>query len=134
MDECETSCGLDKDSENQEKIDEFVKEFHEHGIGCGLDISKLAKEIHPNAIAIVPLYRSCIVIEQNDEDKKEGIATMHTYADPHWMGGEITIDALQSEDFHSIFNIQGLREGPEIVLINANSYQKMLDKSREKVG
>ncbi len=66
MDECETSCGLDKESENQEKIDEFVKEFHEHGIGCGLDISKLAKEIHPNAIAIVPLYRSCIVIEQNE--------------------------------------------------------------------
>ncbi len=37
-------------------------------------------------------------------------------------------------NFHSIFNIQGLREGPEIVLINANSYQKMLGKSREKVG
>lgn len=135
MDEkCETcdQCDIDKTSEKDEKINEFVQEFHEHGIGCGLEISKLAREMHPNAIAIVPLYRSCVVIEQSDEEKKEGVATMHAYADPHWMGGDITIEALQSEDFHAKFIIQGQREGPEVCLVNANSYQKMTERMQKE--
>jgi hypothetical protein len=122
----------DKTSENNEKINEFVQEFHEHGIGCGLEISKLAKEMHPNAIAIVPLYRSCVVIEQSDEEKKEGVVTMHAYADPHWMGGDITIKALQSEDFHAKYVIQGQRHGPEVCLVTANSYQKRIEQMRKE--
>lgn len=131
---CETcdQCGEDKISENNEKIKEFTQEFHNHGLQCGLDISKLANEMHPNAIAIVPLYRSCVVIEQSDEEKKEGVATMHAYADPHWMGGDITIEALQSEDFHAKFIIQGKREGPEVCLVDANSYQKMVGQMQEE--
>lgn len=43
----------DKDQKN-EKVEEFVQGFHEHGIGCGLEISKLAREMHPGAIAIIP--------------------------------------------------------------------------------
>jgi hypothetical protein len=135
MDEkCEKcdQCGIDKTSDKDEKINEFVKEFHEHGIGCGLEISKIAREMHPNAIAIVPLYRSCVVIEQSDEEKKEGVATMHAYADPHWMGGDIAIQTLQSEDFHAKFIIQGHREGPEICLTNANSYQKMVEQMQKE--
>ncbi len=123
---------IDKTSGKDEKINEFVQEFHEHGIGCGLEISKLAREMHPNAIAIVPLYRSCVAIEQSDEEKKEGVATMHAYADPHWMGGDITIEALQSEDFHAKFSIQGQRQGPEVCLVNANSYQKMIDQMQKE--
>ena len=131
---CETcdQCDIDKTSEKDEKINGFVQEFHEHGIGCGLEISKLAREMHPNAIAIVPLYRSCVVIEQSDEEKKEGVATMHAYADPHWMGGDITIEALQSEDFHAKFSIQGQRHGPEVCLVNANSYQKMIEQMQKE--
>ncbi len=131
---CETCdrCDTDKISEKDEKINEFVKEFHEHGIGCGLEISKLAREIHPNAVAIVPLYRSCVVIEQSDEEKKEGVATMHAYADPHWMGGDITIRTLQSEDFHAKFVIQGQRHGPEVCLVDANSYQKMMGQMQKE--
>ena len=98
---CETTCDQDKDA----KIDEFVQKFHEHGIGCGLEISKLAKDMHPNAVTIIPLYRSCVVIEQSEEEKKEGVVTIHAYADPHWMGGDITIDALMSDDFHAKFVI-----------------------------
>jgi hypothetical protein len=136
---CETcdQCDIDKTSEKEtsekdEKINEFVQEFHEHGIGCGLEISKLARDMHPNAITIIPLYRSCVVIEQSDEEKKEGVATMHAYADPHWMGGDITIEALQSEDFHSKFSIQGQRHGPEVCLVNANSYQKMIGQMQKE--
>ena len=38
--------------EKDAKIDEFVQKFHENGIGCGLEISKLAKDMHPNAVTI----------------------------------------------------------------------------------
>ena len=128
---CETcdQCNEDKD----EKVQEFVKDFHEHGIGCGLEISKLAREIHPNAVAIVPLYRSCIVVEQSDEEKKEGVATIHAYADPHWLGRDITIDTLQSDDFHAKFIIQGKREGPEIYNVNADNYEKMMTDQNKDV-
>lgn len=124
---CETcgQCG-EEELSDLEKVDNFVQKFHEHGIECGLDMAKLIKDIHPDAIAIVPLYRSCIAIEQNDEDKKEGIATVHAYADPHWMGKDITIDTLRSDDFHAKFVIHGHREGPEIFLIKANNYQNII--------
>jgi predicted N-formylglutamate amidohydrolase len=120
------------EDDKNEKIKRFYQEFHNHGLQCGLDISKLANDMHPNAIAIVPLYRSCVVIEQSDEEKKEGIATMHTYADPHWMGQDITIETLQSEDFHAKFIIQGLREGPDVRLVNANTYQKMIGQMQKE--
>lgn len=125
------SCGEDKNLKN-EKVEKFVQEFHEQGIGCGLEISKLAREMHPNAIAVVPLYRSCVVIEQSDEEKKDGNVTMHTYADPHWLGGNITIETLQFEDFHAKFIIKGMREGPEVILVNANSYQKMCEREQKE--
>lgn len=114
-------------SEKDEKVNAFVQKFHEHGIGCGLEILKIAKEIHPEAVAIIPLYRSCVVIEQSEDYKKEGIATIHAYSDPHWLGRDITVDTLKSDDFHSKFIIQGKREGPEIYLVDANNYQKMIE-------
>ena len=129
-DKCKSDSCEPKDKD--QKLEKFVQEFHEHGLGCGLEISKLAKEMHPNAIAIVPLYRSCVVIEQNDEDKKEGVATIHAYADPHWLGREITVEDLRSDDFHTKFVIQGYRHGPEICLVDANNYQKMMMQQKEK--
>lgn len=128
---CETCKSNSQDKD--EKIEEFVKEFQEHGIGCGIEISKLAKEIHPSAVTIIPLYRSCIVIEQSNEEKKEGTAAIHAYADPHWLGRDITIDALQSDDFHAKFMIHGQREGPEICLVNANNYEKMMREQNKEI-
>ena len=119
---CNLKTKTQKDAEN--KVEGFVQEFHKHGMGCGLEIAKVVKDIHPNAIAIVPLYRSCIVIEQTEKDKTEGVCGIHAYADPHWLGRDITAEELQSDDFHSKFMIQGLREGPEVVLEHANNYQK----------
>lgn len=98
-----------------EKVDEFVREHHEHGLGCGSEIANVAKEIHPDALAIVPLYRSCIVIEQSEEEKKDGVCTLHSYADPHWLGGEIDVNTLKSDDFHFEFHVRGDRQGPAIV-------------------
>lgn len=129
---CDDIKGNDEDSKKNEKINAFVQEFHEHGMKCGTEISRLAKEIHPNAIAVVPLYRSCIVVEQDDEDKKNGTCTIHSYADPHWMGGDITIQNLKNDDFHSRFVVHGQREGPEICLVDANNYQKAINDIRQE--
>lgn len=121
-------------TEKKDEVEKFMEKFHEHGIECGLVISELVRKIHPGAIAIVPLYRSCVVIEQSDVDKKEGIAVVHAYADPHWLGRDITVDTLQSDDFHSKFVVQGLREGPQINLTDANNYQKMIMKESERLS
>lgn len=115
-------CEIDKGSDTlkevdeiaQKKVEEFSQEFLKHGIRCGQKIAKLTREMHPNAIAIVPLYRSCMVIEQNEEQEKEGIAVIHSYGDPHWLGKEITIENLKSDDFHFKFIVHGLREGLSI--------------------
>ncbi len=98
-----------------EKIKEFTEEFHKHGIGCGQKIVEVAAFLHPDALLIVPLYRSCIVVEQNGQDKKDGSCKIHGYADPHWLGREINIDTLKSEDFHFCYEVHGDREGPAIV-------------------
>lgn len=103
------------DDDAQKKVEKFVQEFHEHGIDCGKEIAKVAEDIHPFAIAIIPLYRSCIVIEQSKEQEEEGIAAIHAYADPHWLGGNIDTETLKSGRFHKVFHAQGLREGPEII-------------------
>lgn len=113
-----TMCENDKkcDDDKDEKVNEFMQEYHEHGLGCGSEIANIAKEIHPNALLILPLYRSCIVIEQTEEEKKEGVCTLHSYADPHWCGGDIDIENLKSKRFHFECKIQGDRQGPIINL------------------
>lgn len=114
----------EKGKDVDEKVEEFTKEFHEHGMGCGIKIAELAREMHSGAIAILPLYRSCIVVEQNDGDKKEGDCTVHTYADPHWLGGEIDIETLKSEEFHSVYHVQGDRQCPIIAQISGRDRWK----------
>lgn len=103
-----------------ERVNKFMEEFHEHGLGCGNEIAKLAKEIHPDAIAIIPLYRSCIVLEQSDGDKKDGSCILYCYADPHWLGEEIDVENLRKKDFYTKFIIQGHRDGPIIYLENTD--------------
>lgn len=107
---------VDEMKEGDDVVNKFVEQFHEHGIGCGNEIARLAKEMHPKAIAVIPLYRSCIVVEQSDDDKKEGVCILHGYADPHWLGGGIDIENLQRKEFHARFIVQGHREGPGIYL------------------
>lgn len=109
------TCDDDKNENADKKVNEFMKDFRTHGLGCGSKIAEIAKEIHPDALAIVPLYRSCIVIKQSDEEKKDGMCAIHSYADPHWLGGEISVETLKSDDFHFEFVVQGDRQGPSIL-------------------
>lgn len=100
-----------------EKVKKFMNEFHVHGMGCGQKIAEIVRFIHPNALLIVPLYRSCIVIEQSEQEKTDGDCTVHAYADPHWQGGEIDLETLKSNDFHFIYEVHGDRQGPAIIKI-----------------
>ena len=104
--------------EDKQDVDEKIKKtldvMHKHGMGCGNQIAEIARVIHPDALLIVPLYRSCIVVEQSDKEIKDGSCTIHTYADPHWLGREIDIDTLKSEDFHFVYNVCGDRQGAVI--------------------
>jgi len=110
-----------KDDENK-KVEKFIEEHHEHGLDCGVKIAQIAKELHPDALAIVPLYRSCIVIKQSNQERDDGVCSIHTYADPHWLGGEIDIDTLKSDDFHFEFYVQGDRQGP--IIVNKNRIEE----------
>lgn len=112
---CEEMCNDKNDEKANERVYEFVKEVRDRGLGCGDKIADIAKKIHPDALVIVPLYRSCIVIEQSDEEKKDGVCTLHSYADPHWLGGDIDVENLKSERFHYEFCVQGDRQGPVIL-------------------
>lgn len=125
---CEEICKDD----NDEKVNEFMQEFHEHGLGCGDEIANIAKKLHPDALIVIPLYRSCIVIEQSEKEKKEGACTLHSYADPHWMGGEIDVENLKSEQFHREFCIQGDRQGPIIVNKNCKEEDSQEEEEEEE--
>lgn len=94
---------------------QVLEEMHKIGIDCGREIARLAKVIHPDYMIAIPLYRSCIVIMQSEEEKDKGICTVHSYADPHWLGEEVDIETLKKEDFHTEFKIIGQRSSPELV-------------------
>lgn len=103
------------DNKDRKDLAEVLEEMHNIGMNCGREISRLAKMIHLDCIAVVPLYRSCVVIMQSEEEKDEGICTIHAYADPHWLGKDINIETLKSDDFHTEFKIKGNRSSPQIV-------------------
>lgn len=111
----------EKDENAEKDVDAKIKEtldiMRDHGLGCGLKIAEIAKLLHPDSLLIVPLYRSCIVVEQSEKEKNEGSCTIRAYGDPHWLGAEIDIEALKSAEFHFIYRVHGDRQGPEIVRI-----------------
>jgi len=105
-------------------LDEFAKEvlakLHEQGIKCGLKIAELAKQLHPNSLLVVPLYRSCMVVEQDKDAKEAGYCKLHFYADPHWLGEELTIENLKKKKFSSTVYVKGQRSGPDIIFVSGN--------------
>lgn len=108
-----------------EKLAETMKIMHEHGMECGLKIAEVVKEMHPDAISIIPLYRSCIVITQDNRQKEQGDCTVHCYGDPHWMGGEIDIESLKRDEFHRLFYINGDRQGPLLYFTGSKQDPRM---------
>jgi hypothetical protein len=124
-------CECNKNDDVDKNVNEFMKDFKTHGLVCGNKIADIVKELHPDALVIVPLYRSCIVIVQSDEEMKDGVCTLHSYADPHWLGGDIDVDTLKSDDFHFEFCIRGDRQG---AVVNKKCDENVDDKPDEDEG
>lgn len=106
----EINCGENYKYKNLEKEKDMQKTpdmMHNHGTECGIKIAAVVKELYPEAIAIIPLYRSCFVVTQDDAQKEKGNCTMHLYTDPHWFGEEINIDTLKKEECHKTVNVHG---------------------------
>ena len=86
--------------------------FGAMGAESGGDIARVAKELHPTALLIFPLYRGCAVVPKQDYT---GSLDVILYHDPCWMGhNEATIDNLPG--FRMELNIHGQRSGQDFTL------------------
>lgn len=92
---------------DEEYIQQTLGRMCDHGIDCGIKIANVVKDLHPDAIVIVPLHRSCFVVTQNDIEKENGKCTMYLYTDPHWFGDDIDIDTLRKKKYHKTVDVYG---------------------------
>lgn len=89
----------------------------EHGMNkCGVEIANIVREhMHPDALLVIPMYRSCLVLERDTTDEgNPDVVHAYTYGDPHWRGGEITQDALK-EEYEYLGAFVGQRTGAQWV-------------------
>lgn len=103
--------------EEVEKIlDEFMVGMGKRGNKTGEKIARLAGELHPDALLIVPLYRSAVVVlPKNEEEQERGSMSLVMYHDPRWMGADdITTENLPR--FKHTLQIWGQRSGPDVSL------------------
>jgi len=85
------------------------------GMEAGREIEKIAKKLHPDAIATMPLYRGCLVLlKRTREEEERGACSIILYHDPNWMGEERNEDTLP--DFSGLLQIFGQRSGANISL------------------
>lgn len=85
------------------------------GMEAGKEIEEIAKKLHPDAIATMPLYRGCLVLlKQTREEEEIGACSIILYHDPSWMGRERNKDTLP--DFSGILQVFGQRSGADLSL------------------
>ncbi len=102
--------------EEKRALKEIFDEMDRIGMECGRKIAELAKKMFPNVVCALPLYRSCIVIEKEEvEGRCIHVYRMHFFADPHWMGEEITEENLRKRDYHVECVVAGNRTGPRLI-------------------
>ncbi len=113
-----------KSEEKKMSVDKFFdKVMLPRGLDCGEQIAKIIKELHPDAAAVLPLYRSAIaVIPKQDKDGNKSIE-IWGYGDPH-VNGDDYITKENVKPFHSIVVIGGDRYGPKY-------YDKFFDEFKE---
>lgn len=103
----------------------LFKVLHRMGLCGGDKIAKIAKELHPDAVAVVPLYRSCMVVIQSKEDREKGIARLIFYADPAWLGYKRTKDTLRKKIFHEEVVVLGSRSSPYLVIERGDTIMEL---------
>jgi hypothetical protein len=91
----------------------------------------IIKKMHPKALAVVPLYRSAMVVEQNAAEAKNGQVRLIVYHDPGWMGGTTTRKSLKVHSWQIL--LHGTRSGPT-VYVYENKYDHCSSFLRSIVG
>jgi len=86
------------------------------GKECASEIITAAKKLHPDALFMLPLYRSALVVLPQDEAELErGACTIILYHDPHWMGHDKTTTE-NLPHFKEVLEVYGQRSGPDLLL------------------
>jgi len=119
--------------EYQALMKELEEQMGDHGLHCGEEIIKAAREIHGNKVEYaIPLYRSAIIIlKKTSKEQKRGACTMILYHDPHWMGHpDITKDNLPQ--FKQVLQIWGQRSGPDLTLNEMILYPKTKEQEEKE--
>lgn len=88
--------------------------FNKMGRESGDEIAALARQLHRNAVAIVPLYRSAFVLLPQQRQERGHHMRAVIYHDPAWMGEDRTLDSLPR--YKSELTIMGQRSGPDFYL------------------
>jgi len=115
----------------QAKLQEVFEQLHQHGLECGREIARLAEEMHPDALAVVPLYRSCVVVLQDEQMKQAGNCKLILYGDPHWLGYKtITKKLLRRKAFHDTVIVKGERSNPRLFVRWGNRYHELKVSTR----
>ena len=95
--------------EDKDRLMKLFREMEEAGLEAGEYIAKRVEELHPNALLIIPLYRSCLVVLPKEDPNR---VDMVFYGDPHWRNRDITLENL--EDERTEISIVGSRSYPRI--------------------
>ena len=110
--------------DEKENLRRIIAEMQKLGMTRGETIAEVAKKMHPDAITILPLYRSCaVVVPQKDWQKYRGCWSIIMYGDPGAMGGDIDEEHLNDPMFKQEIIIYGQRFGPQILTGNGIEYR-----------
>lgn len=105
-----------KQKEMQETMARISKSMGKMGRDGGKEIAGIAAKLHKNALCIVPLYRSCIVVlPPKGPIAKRGAVEIKMYHDPCWMGADERTKKNLPE-FCETLIISGQRSGPDLWL------------------
>ena len=126
----------EEQKKNVKDMSELYAMFAGIGAECGVEIATVAKQIHPDAFFVFPVYRGCIVIPKQEYT---GSLKVILYHDPHWMGAdEITVDNLPG--FKNTLEIHGQRSGQDYILNGTEldesgwAIQKFLENIETEAG
>jgi hypothetical protein len=102
-------------TEIDEELAKVFEYMRKNGVKTGQELMKLAKEMHSDTtiITAIPLYRSCLLIEQTDELRENGQCILHFYHDPEWMGETVTKETLVK--YYKKIIVQGQRSGADLL-------------------
>lgn len=102
----------------QERSSRSLSERKQRAIRKALNVTAtqvlvpLVRRMHPRALAVVGLYRSCMVVLPQTKKQKSDSCTVVLYHDPQWMGQSVTMKNLRQ--FRTFLEVVGQRSGPDL--------------------